>query len=1046
MDITGTQVKNLKILSEIGEGGMGVVFLATHVILGKKFAVKCLTPELSTSLQFRERFEKEAMAQAALEHPNIVQVSDFFEHKNRYYLVMEYVDGRSLDEMIEHQGKLGEKEALPILKDILAGVNFAHSRGIIHRDIKPSNILIDKSGRAKIMDFGIAIRAGDDHRLTKTGVDIGTAWYVSPEQVINPKGVDHRSDVYSIGVVLFEMLTGQAPFDGETDYSIKDKHVRETPPTVNEIVSDVSAELSGIVMKALEKSPDDRFNGCGEFLEYVEACEHQADGHETTSNSSILEEGLTSEPPVHHEPPEAIFEDPITGMQFAYVQGGKFMMGETCEDESNPVMQVHEVELTGFYMSKHPVTCGQWKHVMGVDPSAFAAGENYPVEMVSWGNAQEFIGKLTAANNREHLFRLPTEAEWEYAARSGGKAEKYAGGDHIDAVAWYDRNSGKSTRPVGEKAPNGLGLHDMSGNVWEWCRDWFGDYPSDGIKSPTGPSVGTQRVLRGGGWDSDAARCQITCRYHNWPEYKDRSWGLRLVRDMAPPEPLATLCVAGSPKGAAIWINGKDTGKKTDTQIELPAGKYKVALTSDGFESSTQAVEAVSGHPTEIEFQLKKAPTSVPVKKKKRTRTSIASAIAGVVCFLCVVVALLLQNADSRKDISHPSGLAEKPRKAPVSRPKVQQTTKPGKMASPQTTSRSALFVATEPDDATVRFLDDPKSFHQGMLLASGRYHLEVSREGCKTREIRVDVEAGKNKNIRIKLEWVIGQFFLETEPKNAHVRFLNVEQEFHQGMLLASGRYDVEVSHEGYGTRKVWMNLIPGEKNRYRIKLEWIMSRLWVTCEPEDAKVRLLNIKQKFTQGIVLEPGRYRVEVSHEGYTPEILWATLTQGKRRTLRVILKKNEAENPPEPISTRNAASPVLPSSKEASENRPHHRFIYDTGVIWDTRTELEWIVGPDEPTTFSEAQEWLTSNRTERIRGGKWRIPTTEELQTLYNKWKGTKRNMPDLFETTGWYVWARKAPGSSEIVLYNFRDGDPADYKFISASYARVFAVRKRKN
>jgi formylglycine-generating enzyme required for sulfatase activity/tRNA A-37 threonylcarbamoyl transferase component Bud32 len=1046
MNITGTQIKNLKILSEIGEGGMGVVFLATHVILEKKFAVKCLTPELSTSLQFRERFEKEAMAQAALNHPNVVQVNDFFEHNDRYYLVMEYVDGHSLADMIDHGGKLSEQNALPILKDILAGVNFAHSRGIIHRDIKPSNILIDKSGRAKIMDFGIAIRAGDDHRLTKTGVDIGTAWYVSPEQVVNPKGVDHRSDVYSIGVVLFEMLTGRTPFDGETDYTIKDKHVRETPPGVSEINPDVSDELSGIVMKALEKSPDDRFNGCGDFLEYVEAYDHQLNGLESTGVSIVSEDAGTTGTYVPLEPPEPTFEDPITGMQFVYVHGGEFIMGETFEGESSRETQTQEVGLDGFYMGRNPVTCGQWKHLMGVDPSAFSAGDSYPVEMVSWENAQEFIENLTAENNRKYLFRLPTEAEWEYTARSGGKAEKYSGSDAIDTVAWYDRNSDNGTRPVGGKASNGLGIHDMSGNVWEWCGDWFGDYRSNGDKNPTGPPVGAQRVLRGGSWSSDISQCQSTCRYHNWPEYKDGSWGLRLVRGMMPPEPLSSLSVASSPKGASIWIGGRDTGEKTDTLIELPPGKYKVGLTIDGYKATTQEVEIVSGSPAEVEFRLKKIPASLPFKRKKHTRALIASAIAAALCFLCVLVALVLYSTDPGKDLLDPAEKANKTRnvsKPVASSPQSQEANKPDKISSPQNASKSALFVDAEPEDAHVQLLDFPKIFHQGMALEPGRYHLEVSRKGCKTKKVWVDLETGKRKSIRIQLQWVISQLFIETAPKDSQVRLLNAEKEFRQGMILEPKRYDVEISHDGYKTQKIWVDLTPGQKNTFRIQLELVTSQLKVKCEPKDAKIRLLNIKQKFHQEMALKPGRYHLAVSHESYKTQEVWVTLSPEERKTLQITLEKNVVETSPKSGKEKDTAPAESPSSfKMASEDSPTDHFLYDNGTIWDTRTGLEWIVGPDEGTSFLEATKWLEKRNGKYRFSRQWRLPTDNEMQTICNR----RKSLPAFFKTSGLYVWCYKRPSATEVWIYDLKNGTARLHNYISVSVERVFGVRSRKD
>lgn len=266
----GTFIHQYRIVSKIGEGGMGTVWLADHPSRGL-FAIKALAPELSGNREYRERFYDEARILFSLQHSNIVQPYSLLEQDDQLFLVMEYVDGTDLHTLIKQEGPLDEKKALKLFKDALIGLNFAHSRGIIHRDIKPSNILVSKDYQAKIMDFGIAI-APDGKRLTRTGFVLGTAHYMSPEQITHPRQIDHRSDVYSMGIVLYEMLTGQVPFDGDCDYKIYKKHVEEKPPDISAIVN-ISPTLRNIILKALEKNPDDRFAGCGEFLQYIQAHE-----------------------------------------------------------------------------------------------------------------------------------------------------------------------------------------------------------------------------------------------------------------------------------------------------------------------------------------------------------------------------------------------------------------------------------------------------------------------------------------------------------------------------------------------------------------------------------------------------------------------------------------------------------------------------------------------------------------------------------------------------------------------------------------------------
>jgi len=230
-------------------------------------------------------------------------------------------------------------------------------------------------------------------------------------------------------------------------------------------------------------------------------------------------------------PPKNSFVDPVTKMEFIYVPGGWFKMGDTFGDGENNEKPVHVVHLYGFFMGKYPVTQGQWEIVMNNNPSQFKKGKNYPVEQVSWDDAQSFIQKLNH-RSKGNVYRLPTEAEWEYAARSCGKNEKYAGGQNIEEVAWYRNNSNGSTQIVGQKLPNGLGLHDMSGNVWEWCEDVYQDssYTNYEKHNPTfSDNKSGSRVLRGGACYDDARLCRAARRYWGEPSYRDSGFGFRLV-------------------------------------------------------------------------------------------------------------------------------------------------------------------------------------------------------------------------------------------------------------------------------------------------------------------------------------------------------------------------------------------------------------------------------------------------------------------------------------------------------------------------------------
>jgi formylglycine-generating enzyme len=230
------------------------------------------------------------------------------------------------------------------------------------------------------------------------------------------------------------------------------------------------------------------------------------------------------------------YTDLTTGIEMVLVKGGCYQMGDTFGDGIPAIEKpVHEVTLSDFYLGKYPVTQGQWKDVMGNNPSAFQNGDNYPVEQINWDDAQEFIRKLNQLTGK--MFRLPTEAEWEYAARSGGKKEKWAGtSDESELMkyAWYRRNARKKTHPVGRKKPNGLGLYDMIGNVSEWVEDAFKEeaYRLHSRNNPVIP-FGVFRVLRGGGWSFDADVSRSASRnfwFHNNPNDILNITGFRVAR------------------------------------------------------------------------------------------------------------------------------------------------------------------------------------------------------------------------------------------------------------------------------------------------------------------------------------------------------------------------------------------------------------------------------------------------------------------------------------------------------------------------------------
>ena len=238
----------------IGRGGMAEVYLARDRLLERPVAIQILFPEFATDPAFVARFRREAQSAANLNHPNIVGVYDWGKERGTYYIVMEYVDGRSVSELIRTNGPLTPKRAAAVGADVAAGLGYAHTKGVVHRDVKPGNILITNDGDVKVADFGIAwaMSSTGEENLTQAGSVMGTATYFSPEQA-QGRQVDPRSDLYSLGVVLYEMVTGRPPYEGDTPVAIAYKHVQEPLPPLRERLPDVPRDFESVTNKALEK-------------------------------------------------------------------------------------------------------------------------------------------------------------------------------------------------------------------------------------------------------------------------------------------------------------------------------------------------------------------------------------------------------------------------------------------------------------------------------------------------------------------------------------------------------------------------------------------------------------------------------------------------------------------------------------------------------------------------------------------------------------------------------------------------------------------------
>lgn len=258
-----TQISRYRLLSTLGQGGMGTVYLAEHLERKHKVALKVLLPHLSTDATFLQRFWQEYRTLRSLNHRNIVRVYEFGEWQGRYFIASEYIKGVTLAELLDDGRRFNIKQSIGVVQQIAAALDAAHQRGIIHRDLKPSNVLQETGGRIVLTDFGIASIARRNTQLTQSGEMVGTSAYMSPEQINASAPLSYRSDIYALGILTYRMLSGHVPFDGDNHWAVLHAHLNNEPPSLQP--AGVPSAVEGIVMQALRKSPDQRPRSAGEF-------------------------------------------------------------------------------------------------------------------------------------------------------------------------------------------------------------------------------------------------------------------------------------------------------------------------------------------------------------------------------------------------------------------------------------------------------------------------------------------------------------------------------------------------------------------------------------------------------------------------------------------------------------------------------------------------------------------------------------------------------------------------------------------------------------
>jgi len=296
--LIGTRLSKYEIQAEIGRGGMGVVYRGYDPLLDRYVAIKVLAPHLVWQQEFVERFLREARAAARLKHPNIVTIHDVGQQGGRYYFVMEYLEGRTLADVIRQRGPLPPKDVLSILRPLAGALDYAHHRGLVHRDIKSGNIIVGPEGLATLTDFGI-VRAAQETRLTATGTIVGTPEYMSPEQA---KGlaVDARSDQYSLAVVAYEGLSGRVPFEAESTLALLHKIVYDPPPPIRQARPDLPVHVEDVLAKALAKEPGSRYAQVSAFVDALGRALAGEEAHAVPARPGV------TPPPVRPAPPAVV--------------------------------------------------------------------------------------------------------------------------------------------------------------------------------------------------------------------------------------------------------------------------------------------------------------------------------------------------------------------------------------------------------------------------------------------------------------------------------------------------------------------------------------------------------------------------------------------------------------------------------------------------------------------------------------------------------------------------------------------------------------------
>jgi len=547
-----------EIVREIGHGAMGVVYEATDPTIGRKIALKAIRFDgIGTSAdEAARRFKNEARAAGGLNHPNIVTVYDAGEDNGNLFLAMEYIEGTSLDVLLSTQKTLSPGQTIDIIRQVCAGLDFAHGKGIVHRDIKPANVMLAGHGLVKITDFGIA-RAGE--AMTITGQVVGTPNYMSPEQVLG-KPLDGRSDLFSVGVMLYEMITGERPFEGQSITTIMYKIVHETPIPPRKLDSSIHSGLSAVIEKSLQKSPEERFQTGSELAQALQ--NYQNPGAVSTLGTPTASAPVLAETtgPIDVKPPTASSQTaptPATVGQAPPVSKANILVQWFGERRRRN--RIIALAIAGFVWLSSTYKRHD-KHPRDDESNGNAPVASAPAPAPTPPASPPETGQTPTPNQQKALLRVdssPPVAQIDVDGKSTGKSTpaelQLPPGKHTISVhmSGFQTSTASFQLRAGEQ------------------RDYS---PQLAVAMPAinVPGVPDLSKLQGLGKETQA---------EVWKQWANGQFGDK-----------PSLVLNSKPEGARIFINGKDSGHTSPAVIEVDPGTYHVLFVLEGFEPAHRDV------------------------------------------------------------------------------------------------------------------------------------------------------------------------------------------------------------------------------------------------------------------------------------------------------------------------------------------------------------------------------------------------------------------------------------------------------------------------